>query len=141
MASRYVCCFLNGRGNKITPALNLNAKLESQKENTEQNFQNIYAIEKMNGGRISNSVEVKHDFKKKTFHKPTFCHHCSDLLWGLTNQGVQCTGGYLDDGEWKIQVSFQLLQICQAFLVCSYSGCYVRCVVSFVMKEISCNGG
>jgi hypothetical protein len=34
---------------------------------------------------------IEHNFKKKTFHKPTFCHYCSDMLWGLTNQGVQCT--------------------------------------------------
>ena len=35
-----------------------------------------------------------HCFKRKTFRKPTYCHHCSDLLWGLTNQGLQCSGDY-----------------------------------------------
>ena len=33
-----------------------------------------------------------HSFSKKTYHRPTYCHHCTDLLWGLTNQGLQCTG-------------------------------------------------
>ncbi|XP_070143628.1 diacylglycerol kinase theta isoform X2 [Drosophila kikkawai] len=31
-----------------------------------------------------------HSFVKKTFHKPTYCHHCSDLLWGLIQQGYIC---------------------------------------------------
>ena len=33
-----------------------------------------------------------HSFSKKTYHRPTYCHHCTDLLWGLTNQGLQCSG-------------------------------------------------
>lgn len=33
-----------------------------------------------------------HNFQKKTFHKPTYCHHCSDLLWGLIGQGYICEG-------------------------------------------------
>lgn len=33
-----------------------------------------------------------HSFGKKTFHKPTYCHHCSDLLWGLIGQGYICEG-------------------------------------------------
>ena len=40
--------------------------------------------------------EHGHSFEKKTFRKPTFCHHCSDLLWGLTNQGNICKGTFLD---------------------------------------------
>ncbi|XP_077990664.1 diacylglycerol kinase theta-like [Glandiceps talaboti] len=31
-----------------------------------------------------------HIFMKKTFHKPTFCHHCTDMLWGLIGQGFIC---------------------------------------------------
>ena len=31
-----------------------------------------------------------HEFVKTTFYHPTFCHHCTDLLWGLRNQGVVC---------------------------------------------------
>ena len=29
---------------------------------------------------------------KKTFHKPAYCHHCSDILWGLIKQGYICEG-------------------------------------------------
>ncbi|XP_039448499.1 diacylglycerol kinase theta isoform X2 [Culex pipiens pallens] len=32
----------------------------------------------------------EHSFGRKTFHKPTYCHHCSDLLWGLIGQGYIC---------------------------------------------------
>ncbi|RWS13942.1 diacylglycerol kinase theta-like protein [Dinothrombium tinctorium] len=31
-----------------------------------------------------------HYFTKKTFHKPTYCHHCADMLWGLIGQGCIC---------------------------------------------------
>ncbi|XP_065353265.1 diacylglycerol kinase theta isoform X2 [Cloeon dipterum] len=31
-----------------------------------------------------------HVFTKKTFHKPTYCHHCTDMLWGLIQQGYIC---------------------------------------------------
>lgn len=31
-----------------------------------------------------------HSFIKKTFHKPTNCHYCGELLWGLMGQGYIC---------------------------------------------------
>ncbi|KAL9892042.1 diacylglycerol kinase theta isoform 7-T7 [Glossina fuscipes fuscipes] len=32
-----------------------------------------------------------HTFVKKNFHKPTYCHHCSDLLWfAVIGQGYIC---------------------------------------------------
>ncbi|CAI8043579.1 Diacylglycerol kinase theta, partial [Geodia barretti] len=31
-----------------------------------------------------------HEFVKKTFFQPTFCHHCAELLWGLKGQGMKC---------------------------------------------------
>ncbi|ESO02945.1 hypothetical protein HELRODRAFT_81183 [Helobdella robusta] len=31
-----------------------------------------------------------HFFIKKTFHRPTYCHHCTDMLWGLIGQGYVC---------------------------------------------------
>ena len=46
-------------------------------------------------GEMSDSrsdVQLGHDFRKKTFYKPTYCQHCTDLLWGLKGQGFQCTG-------------------------------------------------
>ena len=33
-----------------------------------------------------------HEFKKRSYYKPTYCHHCSELLWGIMSQGCQCTG-------------------------------------------------
>ncbi|CAK9302070.1 unnamed protein product [Gordionus sp. m RMFG-2023] len=31
-----------------------------------------------------------HFFIKKSFHKPTYCHHCTEMLWGLIGQGYIC---------------------------------------------------
>lgn len=31
-----------------------------------------------------------HYFTKKTFHKPTYCHHCTEMLWGFIGQGYIC---------------------------------------------------
>ncbi len=33
-----------------------------------------------------------HFFTKKNFHKPTYCHHCTEMLWGLIGQGFICEG-------------------------------------------------
>ena len=33
-----------------------------------------------------------HFFTKKTFHKPTYCHHCTEMLWGIIGQGFICEG-------------------------------------------------
>lgn len=35
-----------------------------------------------------------HYFMKKTFHKPTYCHHCTDMLWGIIGQGLICEGKF-----------------------------------------------
>lgn len=35
---------------------------------------------------------MAHEFAKKTFFQPSYCHHCSDLLWGLKGQGYMCKG-------------------------------------------------
>ncbi|XP_011402934.1 PREDICTED: diacylglycerol kinase theta-like [Amphimedon queenslandica] len=32
-----------------------------------------------------------HEFKKKTFYKLTHCQHCTEVLWGIKNQGQMCT--------------------------------------------------
>ena len=33
-----------------------------------------------------------HEFARKTYFQPTYCHHCTELLWGLKGQGFQCKG-------------------------------------------------
>ena len=47
----------------------------------------------------SNTLPIGHShghfFVKKNFHRPTYCHHCTDLLWGLIGQGYVCEGEYI----------------------------------------------
>jgi len=61
----------------------------------------------INGDR--EGMTCRHSFKKKTFNKPTYCQHCTDMLWGLTNQGVQCQGWYtsffLSVSQYEIKLS------------------------------------
>lgn len=35
-----------------------------------------------------------HFFTKKNFHRPTHCHHCMEMVWGLLGQGYVCEGSY-----------------------------------------------
>lgn len=39
---------------------------------------------------------IGHDFAKKTFFQPTYCHFCSELLWGLKTQGFMCKGKFFN---------------------------------------------
>jgi hypothetical protein len=40
-----------------------------------------------------------HFFVKKTFHKPTYCHHCVEMLWGLIGQGYYCEGKEMNNKQ------------------------------------------
>ncbi|XP_022106252.1 diacylglycerol kinase theta-like isoform X2 [Acanthaster planci] len=46
----------------------------------------------LNPGKNSRnkSKHCGHSLYKKNFHRPTFCHHCTDMLWGLFGQGYIC---------------------------------------------------
>ena len=41
------------------------------------------------------SSATEHEFERKTFMKPTCCHYCTEMLWGLKGQGQQCKGNVL----------------------------------------------
>ena len=32
----------------------------------------------------------RHDFREKSYRKPTYCNECEGFIWGLAKQGVQC---------------------------------------------------
>ena len=51
-----------------------------------------------------------HFFVKKTFHKPTYCHHCVEMLWGLIGQGYYCEGNAQIDDEHFLFAFFFSLQ-------------------------------
>ncbi|XP_064489647.1 ras guanyl-releasing protein 3-like isoform X1 [Ornithodoros turicata] len=38
----------------------------------------------------SNWALFRHDFHETTYFRPTFCIHCTGLLWGLIKQGFKC---------------------------------------------------
>ena len=50
---------------------------------------NVYLMDQL----VLKMADGGHTFVKKNFHKPTYCHHCSDILWfGLIGQGYICEG-------------------------------------------------
>lgn len=55
---------------------------------------NASAAETAQGSNYYNDhlVGNGHFFTKKTFHKLTYCHHCTEMLWGIISQGLVCEG-------------------------------------------------
>lgn len=43
------------------------------------------------------SVTKYHIFEEKSFQGLVYCDYCTKLLWGISRQGVQCTGNMCDD--------------------------------------------
>lgn len=39
---------------------------------------------------LKNIDQGNHEFQLTTFHSPTYCRVCENLLWGLINQGYKC---------------------------------------------------
>ncbi|XP_031437687.1 protein kinase C epsilon type-like [Clupea harengus] len=36
------------------------------------------------------SENMPHKFEIRSYKVPTFCNHCSSMLWGFMRQGLQC---------------------------------------------------
>ncbi|KAK4473941.1 hypothetical protein MN116_003263 [Schistosoma mekongi] len=36
------------------------------------------------------STTQGHSFIRRTLHKPAYCHHCGEVIWGLLSSGFQC---------------------------------------------------
>ncbi|VDN13400.1 unnamed protein product [Dibothriocephalus latus] len=35
-----------------------------------------------------------HSFYRKSFNKPAYCHHCSEVIWSPLSTGFACDGEY-----------------------------------------------
>ena len=44
---------------------------------------------------VTVGLSMGHEFVRKTYFQPTYCHHCTEMLWGLKGQGFQCSGEQL----------------------------------------------
>ena len=69
-------------------------RLNSNTSNTSSSNNNSSSSTIVGNLHTSNDSQIGHGhfFTKKTFHKPTFCHHCTEMLWGLIGQGFVCEG-------------------------------------------------
>ena len=94
----------------------------------------------LNGQVPAPSKHKTHTFKKKTFNKPTYCQHCTDLLWGLTNQGVQCLGKictihYKSVNNWRQGEHFMHpYDRCKLF---SYNSCQIKSPLIQIWMKLS----
>ena len=70
-----------------SPLHNMAAAAAAATTATSNSPSNSSSLEPLNVGH-------GHFFTKKTFHKPSYCHHCTDMLWGIIRQGFVCEGSY-----------------------------------------------
>ena len=73
-----------------------------------------------------------HEFVKTTFYQPTFCHHCTDMLWGLRNQGVVCESESSQKGAQRGQYCLSLSYVASGTAHCGPVCCRTVCAVDIV---------
>nr|CAH8831940.1 unnamed protein product [Trichobilharzia regenti] len=39
---------------------------------------------------IPSTTAQGHSFVRRTIHRPAYCHHCGEVIWGLLSSGFQC---------------------------------------------------
>lgn len=62
-----------------------NSRFVTSNCNTGQQFSSYMHIH-------SNLSVQGHTFIRRTLHKPAYCHHCGEVIWGLLSTGFQCEG-------------------------------------------------
>lgn len=75
-----------------------------------------------------------HNLVRKTFHKPTFCHHCTEMLWGLLKQGYSCEGKV--KGQWHCYGNQQRVKSYLNFLMKQSQ--WTLDIVIFWIKDMLC---
>ncbi|CAF3424205.1 unnamed protein product [Rotaria sp. Silwood1] len=103
--------FCDGTNLSIEPLTTMNKPPSSLSLNTDCTYTNQQPYE-----------NYGHFFVKKTFHKPTYCHHCVEMLWGLIGQGYYCEG----KKKQKSIILFKHFFIYSFCQVCNFI-CHDRC--------------
>nr|CAG4640613.1 EOG090X00MP [Eulimnadia texana] len=75
----------------------------------------------------TSATTLGHYFLKKNFHKPAYCHHCTDLVWGLIGQGYVC------EEEWK----FYVKETGSNLIAYNRSVSLLQYAISFLMTGVS----
>ena len=58
---------------------------------------NAISVSTASSSLVSQSImRLGHCFNKKSFHKPSYCHHCGEMVWGLLGgPGFICDGKFI----------------------------------------------
>lgn len=63
---------------------------ESTKANPSSFTPNSGIISSLQTSCSPTSTIQGHSFIRRTLHKPAYCHHCGEVIWGLLGSGFQC---------------------------------------------------